>query len=112
MSRRKTIRLDQFSLNQRGTTTRHPFQCIAVKELIEKHWWRVSSVNYHNDVTVVVVRMISDSQIGAAVYPNGSFGRSKSPKITWDWKRAIDLATATLPDPYVQNIIDTQHLGD
>ena len=106
------MRFDQFDLNHLGKTTRHPFQCIAVKELVEKHGWRVSSVNDSGHAVVVVVRMINDSSIGAAVYPNGSFGRSKSPKITWDWKRAKDLATATLPDPYVQNIIDSQHLGD
>jgi len=106
MSRRRR-RVDQSTLNEYGTTTRHEFQNLAVKELMA-HGWRVSSVNYDRDVVVVVCRMISDNSIGTAVYPNGSFARSKSPTIKWEWKRARDQATATIPDPYVAAIIERE----
>ena len=102
--RRKTTRLDQPALNRAGCSTPHPFQCLAVKKLIDLGW-RVSSVNYKGSVAVVVLRMVSDSKIGTAVYPNGSFCRSKTPTIKWDWKRAVDASTATIPDPYVADIL-------
>jgi len=52
--------------------------------------------------------MISDSSIGTAVYPNGSFARHKGPTVKWSWSRARDAATATIADPYVVDILLAQ----
>jgi len=102
--RRRTQRVSTDTLTSFGTSTPHRFQRIAVNSLIE-HGWKVSSVNHRDGVYVVVMRMKSDSSVGTAVYPNGSFARCKGSKVTWSWSRARDASTATIADPYVVDIL-------
>lgn len=107
MARRRTIRLPQSDLNAQALRVAHPFQRIALEELFE-HGWRASCVSAHpqTEARVIVMRHSKDSSIGAAVYPDGSFGRSRTPTVKWDWKRAADAAHATIPDIYVKTILE------
>lgn len=107
MARRRTIRLTQTDLNAEALRQAHEFQRIALEELFT-HDWRASCVSTHprTGARVIVMRHAKDSSIGAAVYPDGSFGRSKTPTVKWDWDRAARAATATIPDIYVKTILE------
>ena len=105
--RTKSTYLTQAELNESALRTPHQFQTIAVRELLA-HKWRVSRVSTDGIATVVCMRMISDSSIGTAIYPNGAFSRSRSPTIKWDWKRARDAADATIPDAFVTTILERE----
>ncbi len=107
--RRRTQRVSTDTLTRFALDTPHRFQRIAVESLIGFNW-KVSSVNHRDGVHVIVMRMISDSSIGTAVYPNGSFARHKGPTVKWSWSRARDAATATatIADPYVVDILLAQ----
>src|SRR5581483_3130418 len=104
---RRINRYPQAQLNALALQDAHPFQKIAVESLMA-HNWRVSLVSssprYGN--RVIVMRHNNDSKIGCAVYPDGSFGRSKTPTVKWDWTRCDNAATATIPDIYVRNILE------
>jgi WD40 repeat protein len=106
---RRTTRLTPEDLTAEALRRAHPFQRIALESLMA-HDWRVSCVSFHPRTgdRVVVMRHSKDSSIGCAVYPDGSFGRSKTPTVKWDWKRCADAATATIPDIYVRNILEKQ----
>lgn len=106
---RRTTRLPQEVLTSEALHRAHEFQRIALESLLA-HDWRVSCVAFHPRTgdRVIVMRHNKDNAIGCAVYPDGSFGRSKSPTVKWDWKRCADAATATIPDLYVRNILDAQ----
>lgn len=105
--RRRTHRLTQEDLNARALQVAHEFQRVALEELFE-HNWQASCVSYHPRTgdRVVVMRHKNDAKIGAAVYPDGSFGRSKTPTVRWDWDRCARAATATIPDVYVKTILE------
>jgi len=107
MARRRIIRHTQEDLIRIALHSAHAFQKIAVESLIA-HDWRVNSVYYSPRLgnRVIVMRHNKDSAIGTAVYPDGSFARSKTPTVKWDWKRCDDAATATIPDIYVRNILE------
>ncbi len=103
--RRKTHRMPQADLNESALQTPHEFQRLAVQELLD-HKWRVSLISERGGDVVVVMRMIEDSSIGCAIYPNGSFSRSKTPTVKWSWQRAHDSVDATIPDAFVANILE------
>ncbi len=105
--RRRTIRLTQTDLNNEALRVAHPFQKIALEELFQ-HDWRASCVSTdpRSGARVIVMRHAKDSSIGAAVYPDGSFGRSKTPTVKWDWTRAANAAQATIPDIYVRTALE------
>jgi hypothetical protein len=108
MARRRTTHVDADTLERAALDSPHRFQRLAVRNLIG-FGWKVSSVNRRDGVHVVVMRMISDSKIGTAVYPNGAFARKRDGgTIQWDWNRARDTSYATIPDPYVADIIKAQ----
>ncbi len=103
--RRHTRRISRADLTEAALNTPHKFQHIAVQELLT-HKWRVSCISERSGVAVVVMRMVEDSSIGCAIYPNGSFSRSKTPTVKWNWQRAEDAAYATIPDIFVTNILE------
>ena len=105
--KRRSIRLSQADLNQAALETPHKFQTIAVRELLA-HKWRVSNISTNGRATVVCMRMIADSKIGTAIYPNGAFSRSRTSTIKWDWQRAKDAADATIPDAFVTTILERE----
>ncbi len=109
--RRKTHRMPQADLNESALQTPHEFQRLAVQELLD-HKWRVSLITEKRapwprpTAYVVVMRMVEDSSIGCAIYPNGSFSRSKTSTVKWSWQRAHDAAEATIPDAFVTTILE------
>jgi len=107
MTRRRITRLPYSVLKAEALDRAHEFQKIAITSLFE-HDWFVSCVAYHprSGNRVIVMRHGKDSSIGCAVYPDGSFARSKTPTVKWDWQRCENAATATIPDIYVRNILE------
>lgn len=104
MARRRTIRLSQEDLTYSGANTVHPFQREAVAHMLQ-YDWDVSGV--HRDGrgnTLVVMRHRKDSSCGAAVYPDGSFVRSATPTVKWNWNRVADAASATIPAEFLKRV--------
>lgn len=99
--RRRITRMTQEDLTASALSQAHPFQKLAVLEMMAKRF-RVNSVTFHpvTRARLIVMRHEGDSKAGAAVYPNGAVSRQNG-TIRWDWKRVADSATATIPDAFV-----------
>lgn len=99
--RRRTTRMTQEDLTASALAQAHPFQKVALMELLAKRF-RVNLVSYHPRTRdrMIVVRHEGDPKVGFAVYPNGAAVRQNG-TIKWDWKRVEDSAGATIPDPWI-----------
>ena len=90
------IRMDQETLNEEYLYSRHEFQKIRVKQMLEKGW-NVSKVSSLGNLTLVFVHTPGAV---AVVYPNGLLVRNKpGKKIFASWEDAAKYASATVPTP-------------
>jgi len=98
---RRTVRMSQEGLTASALQTPHAFQKAAILKMIAARY-HVNSVNYHpytGDI-LITMRHDGDPKAGCAVYPNGAVARQNG-TIKWEWKRVVDSASATIPDPFV-----------
>jgi hypothetical protein len=106
--RRRTIRLSQADLNASALRQAHEFQRVAVQSLLDADW-NVSSITPSaKGNRMITMRHAKDGTVCTAVYPDGSWARSKTPTIKWEWSRVDRQAEATVPDAYVANILAKQ----
>lgn len=105
MARRRVIRMSQDELNASALVQAHPFQKLALGEMLAKRY-NVASIQRHpktND-RLMFMRSVEDPKLGCAVYPNGSVSPQRG-TITGDWKRVEDQAAATIPDQFVAHLL-------